>query len=111
MKKILLTSEKQYVEFVIKEFNKHSAEKVEEFLGCCFAFSDGQFMYNDDGELNLKANDRLDVDFDNYRKNEDNNFPESYPCLMVYTFEKDYDRCGNYEIEIFEFVYPEDFKK
>lgn len=109
MDKALLSSEKQYVEFIIKEFEKQGVEKIEEFLGCCFAFSDGQFAYNDDGELNLKANDELDVDFDNYRKNEDNNFPTSYPCLMAYKFENRFDRCGDFEIEIFEFVYPADF--
>lgn len=110
MKKLLLTFEKQYVDFIVENFSKTNIEHIEEFLGCTFAYSDGQFIKDENGDLNTNANESLPIDCNNYRKYEDNNFPESYPCVMLYHFEKTFDRIGDVEFEICEFVYPKDFE-
>ena len=36
-------------------------------------------------------------------------FPEHYPALLVTAFEKSFDRTGNCEIRIAEYVYLSDF--
>ena len=37
--------------------------------------------------------------------------PKQYPCLCVYSQEEGWDRCGDFEVEMLEFVYLEDFNK
>ena len=37
--------------------------------------------------------------------------PKSYPCLCVYICDSDWDRCGDLDIKVLDFVYLEDFNK
>jgi hypothetical protein len=37
--------------------------------------------------------------------------PKKYPCLCVYCYEEDWDRCGDLTVEMLDFVYQEDFNK
>lgn len=76
---------------------------VETQLGIEFPFVDGTFQ-GDDG-----CDESQDVDTDEFRVIEPGLFPESYPCVVVHTFEKTFDRTGKVEICLFEYVYLTDF--
>lgn len=111
MNKTLIKSEKDYVNFFVDFVDNDidmSFEAIESLLGIEFAFEDGNFpndIFND-----IEINEDQDIDTGVYRKREDCLFPEHYPCVMVYHIENEWDRFGDVEFRMFEFVYLQDFK-
>lgn len=103
MKKYLVNSEKECVS-LFKSF-----VDAEIFLNIEFAFVDG--TYQSDIGKNPSIDESQDIDIKVYRKNKDSIFPEEYPCLVILENEKDFDRQGEFQIQIFDFVYQKDFLK
>ena len=78
---------------------------VESELGIEFPFVDGKFQSDED------CDETQNVDTDSYRINEPGFLPETYPCVVVYKYEKTFDRVGKVAISLYEFVYLTDFIK
>ncbi len=112
MNKNLVNSDEEFVALFKPIFDEYGAEKVEELIGCTFAFEDGQFLWNGN-KFNENVDETQDCDFSNFRKNEgEDGFPEKYPCVVCWTFEKDQIAFGSQlDIEVIEFVYLSDFGK
>jgi hypothetical protein len=100
MDKLLVNSEQEYMD-LFSEFDLYEAEK---FMGVEFAFEDGTYQDNTDDESQ-------NVSKTIYRKRDYNNFPESYPCIVLLANDKDFDRTGTLTLQILEFIYPADFVK
>lgn len=98
MNKHLVSNEDEYI-LLFKDFELQDAE---EFLGVEFAFEDGSYPDNTTDE-SQNASTTI------YRKLTDQNFPKSYPCIVLLCHEKDFDRTGPSEFQFLEFVYLEDF--
>jgi hypothetical protein len=105
VKKHLVNNEKEYID-LFKDFDVYEAE---DFLGVEFGFVDGKFqsdIWDDDS-----IDESQEVSFEFYRKTENSNFPEEYPCLVLLNNEKGFDRMGPYQIRFMDFVYLKDFGK
>lgn len=117
MGRVLINSEKELLDFFIEALqvdckNKNKVEELEEFLGCYFAFSDGQFFINQDFTINNNINETLPIDLNNYMKWEKNNFPNDYPCLVIYDFQVSSDDiCDDNFVKVCEFVYLNEFEQ
>ena len=108
-KEVLVKSDAEFVK-LFDYMSNGSAEEFESFLGVEFAFADGVFPSDIDKDPSLEASEDLDVDFTKFNKKKDNNFPESYPCVVCIKHEKDFDRAGDYELFNMHFVYPSHFE-
>ena len=104
MNKHLVTCEKEYVNL----FKDFELEDAEEFLGVEFAYQDG--TYQSDMSDSVDINENQDIDFNTYRKRDDSEFPEEYPCLVLLANERDWDRQGNIAFKMLDFVYLKDFQ-
>ncbi len=99
MNKTLVHNEAEYIAI----FSKMDLGAMEQLLGIEYAYEDGYFPGDD------RANEMLDASETIYRKVEGwDNFPESYPCLVLHWIEDTFDRMGDVKIRLVEFVYPHD---
>lgn len=107
MKKKLINSDKELVEYFLSEVDD-DYDIVESILNIEFPFEDGKYqsdIWNDDS-----IDESQEVNTTTWRKKtKDHGFPEDYPCVVVSSFEKDYDRFGLFSIQIVEYVYLSDF--
>jgi len=92
----------------IQEFGEDKFQKIEEFLGIEFAFEDGTWFSWDDVD---SVDEDQPIRYDLWKHREETSLPEQYPCLVVYSFTDSFDRLGNYEIYMFEYVYLTDFQQ
>lgn len=106
MNKILINSEKEYVDFFKSSFE--AIEEIQSLLGVEFPYADG--TYHSDWVKGIEINEDQDIDESIYRKFDDSIFPESYPCIMVYLFDNEFDMFGKVKFRLFNFVYLSDFK-
>lgn len=102
MNKFLVNDEKEFVA-LFKDFELYVAE---DFLGVQFAYTNG--VFSDDDEA--CEHELLDVSREVYRKHEEANFPEEYPCLVLLANDKSFDRTGSIGFKMLDFVYLKDFK-
>ncbi len=102
MNKTLVQSDMEVVELLL-DSSGDDFHWVENQLGIEFPFMDGTFQSDDN------CDETQNVDTESYRVTDPGMFPESYPCVVVHTFEKSFDRTGQVEISLFEFVYLTDF--
>ena len=110
MNKNLVNSDEEFVALFKPLFDDYGAEKVEDLIGCKFAFEDGTFQWDENWKFNEDVDETQDVDFSNYRKDEDNGFPEKYPCVVCWTVESDQIAFGSkVDTEVIVFVYLSDF--
>ena len=103
MNKALINHEYDLVELLLNA-SGDDFHWVEFQLGIEFPFMDGTFR-GDDG-----CDESQDVDTEEFRITESGSLPKAYPCVVVYTFEKTFDRNSNVEICLFEYVYLTDFQ-
>ena len=108
-KEVLVKSDEEFVK-LFEYMTNGSIEEFESFLGVEFAFADGVFPSDIDKDPSLEASEDLEIDFTKFNKKKDNNFPESYPCVVCIKHEKDFDRAGDYELFNMHFVYPSHFE-
>lgn len=103
--KHLVKSESEFLDL----FKDWELEDVEEVVGLEFAFKDGRFQtdlcYED-----VDFDEEQDIDRQNYRKYEENNFPESYPAIVLLQNDDDFDRMGRIRHQTLLLVYPSDFE-
>ena len=104
MDKILVNSEQEFVAL----FKDYDLSEAESFLGVQFAYTDG--TYQEDDPEGFK--ETMHVSREIYKKyEEDANFPETYPCLVLLANEHSFDRTGSVGFQMLEFIYPKDFQK
>jgi len=89
-------------------FSDTDWQEVEDILNIEFAMSNG--MYHDDPDydedtMGLEGSDTI------FRESAvfEPNFPESYPCVVLYENDKGFDRSGDFQVRYLHFVYPSDF--
>lgn len=114
MNKTLAQSEAEFVAIFTSLLGKRvdyvewDAQGIEEFIGVEFPFVDGTYL-SDLEKGDEDFDDVLTIDTSQYRKTDMANFPSTYPCLVLWTNELDYDRIGEVRMQMLEFVYPTDF--
>jgi hypothetical protein len=111
MKKLLVTNPQQIVDLIFDACN--SVEDCEYELGIDFAYESDPNVFKADFNFPCKDEDPYegeDVNQNVWRKREDCILPKTYPVLMVYYIEDGFDRFGDVEIRLYEFVTLEDFK-
>lgn len=126
MEKIFVTDDKEVIAAFYK-LCKGEVEDIEEALSIEFPFEDGSYHSDYDftnlsedkyNELAEKEKQVIDTSGDKFRKCENDlgylsdsyiGFPEHYPALLVAVFEKSFDRTGDCETRIAEYVYLSDF--
>lgn len=99
MNKFLVKTESEYLD-LFKDFGLLDAE---EFLGIEFAFVDGSYQ-DEDG-----CDESQDIDRNVFRKKDDSQFPEEYPCVVLLANESSFDRFGKTQFKFLEFIYQKDF--
>ena len=109
MNRKLVTSEDQVVALVVKELSeKESPEDIEAMLGVEFAYEDGRYPSDleaaMDGEEDDWSWEDQPVDFTTYRHGEEPYFPATYPALVLYGFDDDFDRCGSVKMRVLLYV-------
>lgn len=110
MNRKLVTSEDQVVALVVKELSeKESPETIEAMLGIEFAYADGRYPSDLEDAMNGEEDEDWSwqdqpVDFATYRHGEDPYFPETYPALVLYLFDDDYDRGGSVKTRMLTYV-------
>ena len=109
MNRKLVTSEDQVVALVVAALSTtEGAESIEAFLGIDFAFADGR--YPDDLEAAMGEGDDdwswedQEVDYTTYRRRDDAHFPATYPALVLYSFDDDFDRGGSVKTRLLLYV-------
>lgn len=103
--KHLVKSESEFLDL----FKDWDLVDVEDVVGLEFAFMDGKF-HSDMCDENVDFDEEQDVDRQIYRKYEENNFPESYPVLVLLQNDDDFDRMGRIQHQTLLLVYPSDFE-
>lgn len=98
--KYLVNSEAEYLAI----FSKLPYNKVEHLLGLDFAFVDGSYLDNTD-------DDTQDVSKTIWRTTKYSILPESYPCIVHFIYDNDFDRIGSFTCIVLELFYPSDFSK
>lgn len=96
----------------IRLISNDSVEDMEHELGIIFADMNGKYeptvFHREDESEDF---DYDEVNYSQYKVIEPGCLPEKYPCLIVHFFEKGFDRFGNVEHRIFEYVYQDDFNQ
>lgn len=98
-KKVYLRNEKTYIDFAIKCLEDHifpSVENLENHFGLQF----GTDKEVEDGHVNINNMQIVNRD----------KFPESYPCVMVFLHNKEWDRSGVFTVSYIDYVYKTDFE-
>lgn len=107
MNKTLFNSSAEVVKFFCKTF-EDDYEKIENLLGIEFAYEDG--TYRSDYSIDELTEEIEDQELsDTWRDTYRSEIPAFFPTLMVHLFEDGFDRVGNFEICLFEFVQLSDF--
>jgi hypothetical protein len=114
MKRKVVRSESEVVKLTTKLLRKQGSavEEIEQTLGVEFPFKDGTYH----SEMDQQPEDKVvewesqDVDFDKYRKVKEGFFPKTYPAVMLWCVENDFDRFGPVNFRMFEFVELTDFR-
>jgi len=104
----LVTSEAQIVALVVDALAKtEGSESIEAMLGVEFAYADGRYLSDleaatpDDGDCSWEEQP---VDYTTYRRREGACFPASYPALVMYSFDDDYDRGASVKTRMLTYV-------
>ena len=103
--KHLVKSESEFLDL----FKDWDLVDIEDVVGLEFAFKDGKF-HSDMCAEDVDFDEEQDVDRQIYRKYEENNFPESYPVLILLQNDDDFDRMGKIRHQTLLLVYPSDFE-
>lgn len=102
MDKHLVQCDEEYVAL----FKDMELQDAENMLGVEFAFADGTY---DEGD-GTKTVSRTMYRKRSYKNAGDlSNFPKEYPCVVLLTNEKGFDRLGDLHIQVLEFAYISDF--
>lgn len=99
MKQTLVKNEQEFMSI----FKDDYFEDVEKLLNIQYAYADGQFP--DD----LNCDESLPLAKSIYRKIDNIDFPERYPCVVISCIEDDFNGFGPIKIRILRFVYLKDF--
>jgi hypothetical protein len=104
----LVRDEGEVVALVVKELSEESPEDIEAMLGVEFAYEDGRYPSDleaaMDGEEDDWSWEDQPVDFTTYRHGEEPYFPATYPALVLYGFDDDFDRCGSVKMRVLLYV-------
>jgi hypothetical protein len=107
MEKKLLRSEKDLIEFFLKELGDLIMEEV---LKIEFPFEDGSYHSEPPDNIEDEEYDAWEVQptrTDKFRTTEYSMVPEQYPCVVVFS----YLEYSNHNIHyMIEYVYPKDFE-
>ena len=105
MNRKLVRNEGEVVALVVR--SGESPECIERMLGVEFAYADGRY-FSDledstpyDGEW---SRGDQPVDFTTYRRGEEPYFPATYPALVLYSFDDDFDRGGSVKTRLLLYV-------
>ncbi len=108
MNRKLVRDEGEVVALVVKELSEESPEDIEAMLGVEFAYEDGRYPSDleaaMDGEEDDWSWEDQPVDFTTYRHGEEPYFPATYPALVLYGFDDDFDRCGSVKMRVLLYV-------
>ena len=132
MKKKLITCEADWCKFVVNlryencygRLCKFSKGEIEELLGIRFIRSNGKipmllhesFWTNEFYAKDLKkfvVDEDLDYEYaytDEFIYAKYATKPRSYPCVVLYSFERSFDRCGDTSTDLLQFVYLKEFR-
>lgn len=109
MNRKLVKNEGEVVALVVKELSEESPEDIEAMLGVEFAYADGRYpsdleaAMNGEGDEDWSWEDQP-VDFTTYRHGEEPYFPATYPALVLYGFDDDFDRGGSVRTRVLLYV-------
>lgn len=103
--KHLVKSESEFLDL----FKDWDLVDVENVVGLEFAFEDGKFD-SDMRDEDVDFDEEQDVNRQIYRKYEENNFPESYPVLVLLQNDDDFDSMDRIRHQTLLLVYPSDFE-
>lgn len=98
-KKVYLHNEKSYIDFAIECLRNRifpSVENLEDRFGLQF----GTDEEAKDGHVNI----------DNMQIINRDQFPENYPCVMIFLYNKEWDRSGLFTVSYIDYVYKTDFE-
>ena len=108
MNRKLVRNEGEIVALVVSVLGKRNPEALEAMLGVEFAYADGR--YPSDLEAAMGEDDEdwswqdQPVDFTTYRHGEEPYFPATYPALVLYSFDDDFDRGGSVKTRLLLYV-------
>lgn len=107
MNKKLVKSFDEFVKFLLSL--KYNPAKLEGMLGLDFVNANGQTFT--EYEEACEASGTIPDEFveTNIRTSENSHVPAQYPCLILFSLEKDFDRVGTVETKFLDFIYLEDF--
>lgn len=118
MKRAIVSSEGDLINLMTRILEKegYGLEKIESMLKVEFAYVDGTFQKDRMEQAMNDLNDNWewenqDVDTKVYRRQPHCTFPTSYPAMVLYAIDSDYDRTGPVSICLFEFVTKDEAKK
>ena len=109
MTKTLIKNEKAYRKFAFKILQKYEGSHIEEALGVhlnqdCWDYNDKDEPIDENGNvIPDETPETLEL------TDEIKNF--KYPVLVLSVFDKDWDRGGDFEVCLVEFVFLSDFGK
>ena len=109
MNRKLVRDEGEVVALVVAALSeKESPEDIEAMLGVEFAYEDGRYSSDleaaMDGEEDDWSWEDQPVDFTTYRHGEEPYFPATYPALVLYGFDDDFDRGGSVRTRVLLYV-------
>lgn len=109
MNRKLVRDEGEVVALVVAALSeKESPEAIEALLGVEFAYADGRYPSDleaaMDGEEDDWSWEDQPVDFTTYRHRGEPYFPATYPTLVLYGFDDDYDRGGSVRTRVLLYV-------
>lgn len=117
MKRTIFNSEGELVQFLRTQMMSKISfgiEEVENCLGIEFAYVDGTYATDRMNEAEINDDwdwEDMDLNFHVYRRKDSCNLPNSYPVLLLYNFDSDYDRMGKMTTCMFDFVTKDDVKE
>ena len=115
MEKKLIKSVQEIIDLIEPFYSR--TEDLEYDLGIEFAYESNRNAFRSDyswfGSKRHEEDpyDGEEVTFKSWRKQVDSILPSSYPVLMVYYFENDFDYFGKVDFRFFTFVTLDDFRE
>lgn len=109
MNRKLVRNEGEIVALVVRQASGESPECIESMLGIEFAYADGRYpsdleaSTSDDGDWSWE-NQPVDFTTYRYRRGEEPYFPATYPALVLYSFDDDFDRGGSVKTRLLLYV-------
>ena len=114
MNRKLVNSEQEIVALVVAALAERTGpEAVEHLLGVEFAFADGRYPRDLEAEAEVTGEwswEEQPVDYTVYRRGEAPYFPGSYPTLVLYDFERGFDRFGQVESRVLVYAERREFQ-